>query len=45
MAVATQVEVTVSDEFQKEDKDASKRNDLVRNLVSSFLLVSFYAYL
>lgn len=30
MAVATQAEVVVSDECQKEDKDSSKRNDLVR---------------
>ncbi|XP_054713090.1 golgin subfamily A member 2-like, partial [Uloborus diversus] len=35
MAIATQAEVAVSDENQKEDKDASKRNDLVASLSAS----------
>lgn len=34
MAVATQAEVTMSDECQKEDKDTSKRNDLVNMFFS-----------
>ncbi|KFM76592.1 Golgin subfamily A member 2, partial [Stegodyphus mimosarum] len=35
MAIATQAEVTVSDESAKEDRDATKRNDLVASLSAS----------
>ncbi|XP_035210759.1 golgin subfamily A member 2-like isoform X2 [Stegodyphus dumicola] len=35
MAIATQAEVTVSDENAKEDRDATKRNDLVASLSAS----------
>lgn len=39
MAVATQAEVAFSDECQKEDKDSSKRNDLVSVFVLYIFLI------